>query len=264
MLLIDVHTHMGQFQSSETSANAESLCAMLRLAGITHAITFSAEACSGGINLGNRYTISQVERSPMLFALLVLHPHHYENSVQLLNEFANHPKVLGVKLHPQLGDFDIMDQDLSRLVEEEIAPRGLTVLSHVANDAPNVTADGFMKFTAKFPNVNFVAAHMGVGILGNRDAGVDAWLERRPKNVWFDLGTLRIMHSGALQSFLDAVDENQVCFGTDAPLYWPAAFSRTLETLGLAQAVYEKIAWKNALQAFPKMEQRLQTESRIV
>jgi predicted TIM-barrel fold metal-dependent hydrolase len=200
----------------------------------------------------------------MLFALLVLHPHHYENSVQLLNDFAGHPKVLGVKLHPQLGGYDIMDRHLFRLVEQEIAPRGLSILSHVSNDAENVTAGRFIQFAERFPNVNFVAAHMGAGVLGNGDAGVDAWLEHRPKNVWFDLGTLRVFYGGALHRFLEAIDENQVCFGTDSPLYWPAAFSRTIETLGLAPGVYEKIAWRNALQAFPRLAQHSLAETKKV
>ena len=102
----------------------------------------------------------------MLFALLVLHPHHYRNSVDLLQEFGNHPKVLGVKLHPHLGGYDILDRHLLQLVEKEIAPRGLTILSHVANDAPNVTCDRYLKFAAEFPKHNFVAAHMGAGVLG--------------------------------------------------------------------------------------------------
>ena len=46
-MLIDVHTHLGQFQAEGVSADANKLCAMLRLAGITHAISFSGEACYG-------------------------------------------------------------------------------------------------------------------------------------------------------------------------------------------------------------------------
>src|SRR5262245_22352430 len=136
MPLIDVHTHLGQFHRADMSADGERLCTMLRLAGITHAITFSAEACFGGIELGNRYTMSQVELQPMLSALLVIHPHHYQNSAQLIRVLSNNPKVVGIKLHPHLGQYDVLDRHLLRLIEEEIAPRQLPVLSHVANDAP--------------------------------------------------------------------------------------------------------------------------------
>jgi hypothetical protein len=103
MTLIDVHTHVGQFASSRQSADGACLSTMLRQAGITQAIAFSAEACYGGIDLGNRHTFREVLNHAMLKMLLVLHPHHYESSVELLKEFADNPKVVGVKLHPHLG-----------------------------------------------------------------------------------------------------------------------------------------------------------------
>src|SRR6185503_18839936 len=109
MPIIDVHTHLGQFHCSEMSADGEKLCSLLRLGGITHAVCFSAEACYGGIDLGNRYVIREIEKQRMLSALLVLHPHHYQNSVELLREFADHPKVVGVNTHPHLGQYDALD-----------------------------------------------------------------------------------------------------------------------------------------------------------
>jgi len=255
MRLIDVHTHLGQFHHADTSADGERLCTMLRLAGITHAIAFSAEACHGGVELGNRYTLSQVERQPMLSALLVVHPHHYQNSVSLIREFWDHPKVVGIKLHPHLGQYDVLDHHLLRLMEEEIEPRHLPVLGHVANDAPNVTCGRFFKFAAKFSKVRFVAAHMGVGILGSGDTVLDAWVDQGPQNVWFDLGTLRVFTSGSVLNLMSVVGEDRLCFGTDAPLYWPPAFTRTIETLGLSKEAFEKIAWKNALNVFTKLRE---------
>jgi hypothetical protein len=76
---------------------------MLCQAGITQALTFSAEACYGGLDLGNRYTLREASKHDMLKVLLVVHPHHYENSVELLMEYGDHPKVAGVKIHTHLG-----------------------------------------------------------------------------------------------------------------------------------------------------------------
>jgi hypothetical protein len=95
MTLIDVHTHLGQFAAARQSADGGRLSTMLCQAGITRAIAFSAEACYGGIELGNRYTFQQVSNFDMLAMLLVLHPYHYETSVRLLEEFAKNPRVLG-------------------------------------------------------------------------------------------------------------------------------------------------------------------------
>src|SRR5690349_18655592 len=84
-------------------------------------------------------------------------------------------QLLGVKIHPHLGSYHILDRNLSRLIEREIAPRGLPVLSHVANDAPNVTARDFFTLARRFPETNFIAAHLGVGILGDPNAALNAW-----------------------------------------------------------------------------------------
>ena len=257
MPIIDVHTHLGQFDRAEMSADGDRLCHLLRLAGITHAISFSAEACYGGIELGNRYTIQEVEKQPMLFALLVVHPHHYQNSIRWIRDFVDHPKVVGIKLHPHLGQYDILDRHLIQLIEEEIAPRKLPILSHVANDAPYVTCDRFFRLAAKFPKLNFVAAHMGVGVLGTLDAAIDAWLEHRPTNVSFDLGTMRIFYTGSVHSLMKVVGSDKLSFGTDAPLYWPPAFTRTLQTLDLGPEIYEQITWKNALSVFPKLKEKI-------
>ena len=255
MPIIDVHTHLGQFHHAGFSADGQKLCKMLRLGGITHAISFSAEACYGGIELGNHYTISEVERQSMLAALIVVHPHHYENSVRLINEFSNHPKVVGIKIHPHLGQYDVLDRHLSELIEKEIAPLQLPILSHVANDAPNVTCDRYFRLAARFPTLRFVAAHMGVGMLGSGDVSTEAWMDQQPQNVWFDLGTMRFFYSGAFDNLLNVVGPEKLCFGTDAPLYWPPAFTRTLETLGLDKSSFERIAWRNALDVFPKLRE---------
>lgn len=253
MHIIDVHTHLGQFHCSEMSADGERLCSLLRLGGITHGICFSGEACFGGIDLGNRYTVREVEKQGMLSCLLVLHPHHYRNSVELLREFADHPRVVGIKIHPERGLYDVLDRHLLQLIEEEIAPRNLPILSHVSNNAPVVTIDRYLKLAAQFPELHFVAAHMGTGVAGPGDTSVDAWSEEKPTNIWFDLGTLRAFYTGEILNLLKGVGADRLCFGTDAPLYWPPAFTRTLETLNLDRETYEKIMWKNALNVFPRL-----------
>jgi predicted TIM-barrel fold metal-dependent hydrolase len=158
-----------------------------------------------------------------------------------------------VKLHPHLGSYHILDSELSRLIEKEIAPRDLTILSHVGNDAPNVQPPDFMRLAARFPQTRFVAAHLANGIHGGSNSGINAWREFEPTNVCLDMATLRVMHTDILKEYVEVVGPDRICFGTDAPLYWPAAFVRILETAELEAEVQEKIAWKNATQAFPRL-----------
>jgi predicted TIM-barrel fold metal-dependent hydrolase len=45
-----------------------------------------------------------------------------------------------------------------------------------------------------------------------------------------------------VEALLAAVVEDRICFGTDVPLYIPAAFTRVLETLTISEEAREKIA----------------------
>jgi predicted TIM-barrel fold metal-dependent hydrolase len=250
---IDVHTHLGWFSEANLSADGEKLCGELRQAGITEAISFSAEGCYGAIAPGNEYTFREVCKHDMLRMLIILHPYHYQDSVECLRALADHPRVVGIKLHPHLGNYHILDRNLSRLIENEIAPRGLPVLSHVANDAPNVRAPEFFKLALRFPETHFIAAHLGIGILGDSQAALNAWTELKPANVWMDMATIRIFQTGKLEECVSVVGADRVCFGTDAPLYHPLPFSSALDSFAFSDEVRERISWKNALNAFPRL-----------
>jgi predicted TIM-barrel fold metal-dependent hydrolase len=238
------------------SADGARLCSLYRQAGITHGICFSIEACHGSLDLGNSYTLREVEKQPMLSALLVVHPYHLESSLRWIEEAAAHPQVVGIKLHPALGDFNILAPELFDLIGGHIAPAGLPILSHVSNSDSMVTVGPYLQMASMFPNVRFIAAHLGIGILGPGDAAARAWTQTRPSNVWFDMATLRAFTNGAVENLLRAVGPERLCFGTDAPLYVPAPFTRLLETLPIDEETRCRIAWRNALAVFPKLAGR--------
>ena len=255
--IIDLHSHLGQFTNSAMSADGERLCSVSRAAGITHVVTFSIEACYGTLDRGNRYTLDQVDRHPMLSAMVVAHPAHLSSSASWIREASSNPNVVGVKIHPVLGDYDILDSSVMRLMEDHIGPSGLTVLSHVGNESPNVPIEKYLKLAARFPQIRFVAAHLGVGIMGSNRAAANAWMQSPQANVWFDMGTLRAFCSGSVETLLEVVGPDRICFGTDAPLYRSAPFVSVLETLDVPEETREKIAWRNALNAIPTLASRL-------
>jgi predicted TIM-barrel fold metal-dependent hydrolase len=110
-----------------------------------------------------------------------------------------------------------------------------------------------LKLAARFPQIHFVAAHLGLGVFGAGDAAIEAWAQHPLDNVWFDMGTLRAFVNGAVETLLTTVGPDRLCFGTDSPLYTPAPFVRLLETLDTDDETREKIAWRNAVQAFPRL-----------
>ena len=251
--IIDVHAHLGQSTCSEMSADGSRLCELYRGAGITHGVAFSIEACYGGLDAGNASTLSEVAKHEMLSAMVVAHPGHFEASRRWVKDGVANPDVVGVKLHPVLGQYDVLTHGLARLMEEVIGPSGLPVLSHVGNESPNVPVESYLEFASHFPATRFIAAHLGVGVLGLRRRAIDAWKKQPLDNVWFDMGTLRAFSTGAVEGLLEAVGPDRICFGTDSPLYTPAPFVRLLETLETTDDVREKVAYRNALVVLPRL-----------
>src|SRR2546425_11973704 len=98
MPIIDVHSHIGQVTNSAMSADGEALCRMFEEAGITHAVTFSIEACYGALDLGNERTLDEVAKHAMLSAMVVAHPNHMASSARWIREATSNPKIVGVKL----------------------------------------------------------------------------------------------------------------------------------------------------------------------
>lgn len=255
--IIDVHSHLGQFTHAPMSADGARLAALHEEAGVTHGVTFSIEACYGGLDRGNAYTLAEVARQPSLSAMVVVHPRHLASSAGWVAEAKSNPDIVGIKLHPALGQWDVLSAASFRLMDEVIAPSGLPVLSHTGNDSQFVTIDRYLRLAERYPSVRFIAAHLGVGITGYSDASIDAWRDRPLPNVWFDMGTLRAFHTGAVESVVAAVGADRVCFGTDAPLYPPVPFVRLLETLALPEEVKRAIASENVLNVIPQLRERL-------
>ena len=127
----------------------------------------------------------------------------------------------------------------------------------MGNESPNVPIARYLELASRFPSIRFIAAHLGLGVLGVGDAAVTAWRNNPLPNVWFDMGTLRAFTTGSVETLLQAVGPDRICFGTDAPLYVPAAFARLLEVLDISEEDREKIAYRNALAAVPALASRM-------
>ena len=60
-----------------------------------------------------------------------------------------------------------------------------------------------------------------------------------------------------METLLEVVGPDRICFGTDAPLYRSAPFVSVLKALDVPEETREKIAWRNALNAIPALASRL-------
>jgi predicted TIM-barrel fold metal-dependent hydrolase len=130
------------------------------------------------------------------------------------------------------------------------------VISHTGNDSPNVPIGRFLELAARYPGIRFIAAHLGIGVLGPGDTAINAWRNRPCPNVWFDMGTLRAFCTGAVEMLLEVAGPDRILFGTDAPLYLPAPFSHLVEVLSITEEHREMVAFRNALKVIPALAGR--------
>jgi len=58
----------------------------------------------------------------MLSAMVVAHPHHPASSARWIAEARSNPKIVGVKLHPAMGNYDVLSPDVFRLMDDAVGP----------------------------------------------------------------------------------------------------------------------------------------------
>ena len=105
---------------------------------------------------------------------MVVAPRHLESSARWVAEAKSNPDIAGIKLHPALGQWDVLSVASFRLIDEVIAPSGLPMLSHTGNDSQFVTIERCLRLAERCPTVRFIAAHLGAGITGYSDASIHA------------------------------------------------------------------------------------------
>jgi hypothetical protein len=112
-------------------AGGTRLCELYPQAGITYGVAFSIEACYGGLDGGNHRALEAAAPHEMISVMVVAHPNHPAASRAWIVEARSTTRIVSVKLHPVLGQYDILSSSMHRQLEEVIAPSGLPMLSHV-------------------------------------------------------------------------------------------------------------------------------------
>lgn len=133
------------------------------------------------------------------------------NYIEYLDEFINQNRkyVYGLKFHPFLSRLKISDKKLKPYFNLAIK-YGLPVLVHTALDKYS-TINYIEKVATKYPNINFIAAHMELTSDHKYSIGV---LKKYP-NVYGDTAWVdsKILNLAKKEKVL-----NKILFGTDNPI----------------------------------------------
>lgn len=187
---------------------------------------------------------AQINKDPKIIAFGSVFP-FAENVLEEL-ERIKELGLMGVKLHPDYQGFFVDDEKL-KPIYKKISSLGLITVFHAGLDygfAPPYKAmpDSMLKAFSWFDSP-VVAAHMG-GLNCSEKV-----LEKLcGTDIYFDTA---FSYASAPKYYLEKIIEKHGCdkilFGTDCPWHTADMELRMLNSLGLSQDDFEKIAYKNAL-----------------
>jgi predicted TIM-barrel fold metal-dependent hydrolase len=243
--IIDVHAHVGVSKVYGWLGCRElgSVLERSRSAGIDWSILSHLDALyepeSKGFKANSRL-LRAVEKEPGSFMWWVYDPRKTE-SARIVRDYARHPKIIGLKIGPTYHNYFFVDyaQSILELAEEN----GLAVLSHSGEERDMPTA--IIPELNRFPNVRFIVAHYGncAGFQGH----FQALLKCRSKQCFVDTSSAVSMYCDHIERGVRKFGSARFMFGTDTPLYSPAAQLARIIYSPLTDAQKRALLGDNAL-----------------
>jgi predicted TIM-barrel fold metal-dependent hydrolase len=230
----DAHMHVGEFPLFNVSLDRDGLFELM-----------AAHAIDGGVvfHPDNAYVREVVESGDSVYGLAWVNP-RMPGYLEEASTYLDHPKFLGVKLHPLLDGYHPNDPAVHPL---------MTML--VERDAPVLIHCGHPIFTlpwsieeliVNFPDAKVILGHMGHGNIVYINASI-AVAARNP-NVYLETSGMP-MHT-KIREAVEEVGPERVLFGSDVPFHHPEVEIRKVEVSGLAPELVQRVLDANARALF--------------
>ena len=213
------------------------LAARIKDAGLDMAATHTAATGPAQVIPANNWAIVMNKR-PDIKAFGTLHPDYpgWEKELERLKDAG----IRGLKFHADFQGFRLNDPSFLRIMEH--LDESWLLMFHVGDDLPpdeNPSCPMKMARLVKdFPNLRMIAAHLG-GYLHwqlalENLAGLDVYLDTS--------SSLSFIDPSVLAAILDKHPRERLLFGSDYPLFDPAAEIRQLESVaGLGENEIEDL-----------------------
>jgi uncharacterized protein len=234
-MIFDAHMHVGDFGPLfNVSLDRDGLAALMEEHDYEGGVVFAPD---------NEYTRTVVETIPGAYALVWSNP-RLPGYLEEAERFLEHPKFLGIKLHPLIDGYHPNDASVHPLMELA-GDRGLPVLIHSGH--PIFTLPwSIEELAVNFPAVKVVLAHMGHGNVVYINASIDI-AERNP-NVYLETSGMP-MHT-KIREAVERVGVERVMYGSDVPFHHPAVEILKVRVSGLEPEPVERVLGANARRLF--------------
>ena len=258
MRAIDIHSHLGQDHGQSPALQIENgsteyLQRTMALANIGISINSSRYAISprgfGYTIEGNRQLLKIIEKLPGVFGWVIIDPHEPESYLQA-KELVNDPKILGLKIHPEEHEYDLMDfgDEIFSLAE----CLGVPVLGH--SGGARSMPEAFCIFANRYPTVKIIAAHLGNSPDDNPNHHIHAIEQNLHGNLYTDTSSSMSLMANLLEYAVERIGSDRILFGTDSSYYFSPCQRLRVDEANIPHEDKKRILRDNALTLFPQLK----------
>jgi len=233
-MVFDPHMHIGDFPAFGVSLDRDGLIALMEESGIDDVIVFHPD---------NAQTQTVVESSPHVYGLAWINP-RVPGYVDETRHYLDHPRFLGVKLHPLLDGYLPADPSIDPVMEL-LGERSMPVLLHTGHPIFSLPWS-IEDLAVKFPQNAVVMGHMGHGNIVYINAAIDI-AARRP-NVYLETSGMP-MHTKVREA-VERLGPERVMYGSDAPFHHPSVELLKVKLSGLPEQLIDRITDDTARDLF--------------
>jgi predicted TIM-barrel fold metal-dependent hydrolase len=232
--IVDAHMHVGDYPLFDVRMTADDLRATFAHYGIAAGMVFDYD---------NQYVREVVESVEGAYGLVWANPNR-EGFLEEALDLLEHPRFLGVKMHPLFDAFLPDDPRIHPLVEALIE-RDMPALFHCGHPIYSLPWS-FEALAVRYPAAKIILGHMGHGnvVYINGAIGV---AERNP-NVYLETSGMP-MHTKIAEA-IRRVGEDRVLFGSDAPFHEIGVEVRKVQVSGLSPELVTRVLEKNSRKLF--------------
>jgi predicted TIM-barrel fold metal-dependent hydrolase len=233
-MTFDAHMHVGDFELFNVSLDRDGLVALMEEHDIDGGVVFHPD---------NAYVREVVESVDGMYGLVWANP-RLPGYVEDTAHFLDHPRFLGVKLHPLLDGYHPNDPAVHPLMEL-LRERDLPVLIHCGH--PIFTLPwSIEELVWNFPDVKLVLGHMGHGNIVYINASIDVAV--RNPNVYLETSGMP-MHT-KIREAVERAGADRVLYGSDVPFHHAGVEIHKVEVSGLSPDLVERVLDTNARALF--------------
>ena len=235
-MIFDAHMHVGDFGPMfNVSLDRAGLAAIIAEHGYEGCCVFHPD---------NEYVRTVVESIPAAYGLVWANP-RLPGYVEEAERFLEHPKFVGLKLHPLIDGYHPNDPAVHPLMELLLERCGLPVLIHSGH--PIFTLPwSIEELAVVFPGVKVIIGHMGHGNVVYINASI--YIAARNPNVYLETSGMP-MHT-KIKEAVERVGVERVLYGSDAPFHHPAVEILRVQVSGLGPAELDRVLCTNSRELF--------------